>query len=313
MTKNILVLGGAGFIGRHLVRRLDAQGCRIRVLTRSGRTVASLSSHFDNIELVYGDFMDEHIVQTALTDIDAVYHLITTTFPSTSIHSSIYDIQSNLIPTVRLLELCQKESVKRVIYLSSGGTVYGEPEALPITEDTPLNPISIYGQSKKVVESYLNFFRDSSGLSIDILRASNPFGPEQNPYGVQGLVSAAISHLLSGRSLPVIGDGSSIRDYLYIDDLIDALILALEAPANLTVNISSEKGTSVMELIALLENVSGRKIKHHYVPNREDFVQNSSLSNAKAAKIMNWRPKVSLKDGLRRTWVAALKDLKELE
>ncbi len=307
MAKNILVLGGTGFIGRNIVRRLNHLGHKVRVLTRSGRTAAALSKHFETIELVYGDFMDEHIVESSLKDIDVVYHLITTTFPSTSIHSGVYDIQSNLIPTVRLIELCLREGVGRVIYLSSGGTIYGEQDSLPIEEDAQLRPISIYGQSKKIVESYLDFFRANSDLSINILRASNPFGPEQSPHGVQGLVPIAIDHLLSERSLPVIGDGKSVRDYLYIDDLIDALVLALDARRNSTLNISSGVGTSITDLIELLEQTTSRSLKHHHLPERNDYVKNSILSNRKAAEVMHWYPKTSLRVGLEKTWQTAVR------
>lgn len=309
MYKKILILGGAGFIGGNVTERLVRDGCSVRVFTRSGRSIGQLAPVLNDLELIYGDFMDEYALGKAVEGVDCVLHLITTTFPNTSKHSGIYDIQTNLIPTVRLLELCEQHHVKKLVYLSSGGTVYGEPLEIPIKETHPLNPISIYGSSKKLIESYMEFFNNNSSIDIDILRVSNPYGPGQNLYGAQGLIAVACAHLLDGREFPVIGDGTAIRDYLFISDLVDAMRLAMKHEGSMLANVSSGVGTTVNEILDTLERVSGKKFKRKMLPERKDFVRRSVLCNERAKTELDWNPNVSLEEGLSQTWNWALKQL----
>lgn len=297
----VLVLGGAGFIGSNLVHSLVAQGHRPRVLTRPSRSNANLRHVFDDIELIHGDFMDDAGLRIALQGVRTVYHLITTTFPSMVIESSNYDLLSNLLPTIRLLELAREAGVRRIVYASSGGTIYGEPQRVPIDESHPLAPKSAYGQSKLTIENYLSFYGRTTPLEVSILRVSNPYGPGQNVYGNQGLVAVAMGCALDERPLRVIGRGDAVRDFIYIDDVVDAMLRATSAAPQI-MNVSSAAGRSVNEVIAAIESASGRTLKRLEVPERAGDVKISVLDNSRARQALDWSPKVEFETGVARTW-----------
>lgn len=307
--KKILIIGGAGFIGTNLVNKLVAAGANVKIFTRSSRSVKNLSKILGEIELVYGDLMDEVALRKALSDIDCVIHLVSTTFPGTSIDSGIYDIFSNLIPSIRLLEICAQNKIKKIVYASSGGTIYGEPETIPILETHLLDPKSMYGQSKKTIEGYLSFFAKNYDMNIQILRLSNPYGPYQNPYGAQGLIGVAFRCALENSPFNVFGNGGAVRDYIYIDDVINAFMYAINHSKSETLNISSGKGKSVMEVLCAIEDVSGKKINKEYIAGRRGDVDVNVLSNNKALEAYNWKPEVSFKDGLTNTWDWILKEV----
>lgn len=300
--RRILILGGAGFIGSHLAKRLISQGEAVRIYTRSSRSIKNIYDILERVDLVYGDFMDDVSLKASLKDVDTVVHLISTTFPGTTVESGIYDVFSNLVPTVRLLELCRENGVRRIIYGSSGGTVYGEPEFIPVTEEHPLRPKSMYGQSKKTIESYLHFFEIAYGLNIQILRISNPYGPRQNLYGTQGIVAVALGSVIDGRKFRVFGNGEQIRDYIFIEDVINAIVKAINMDHSATLNISSGVGVSVKEILDILERITGKKICREYIPSRVGDVLVNVLDNKKAKKIYHWQPRVSIEQGIEKTW-----------
>lgn len=302
-NQQILVLGGAGFIGSNLVHALVAAGNRPRVFARPSRSNANLRYALDRIDIVRGDFMDDGVLKGALKGIDVVVHLITTTFPNMVIESSNYDLLSNLLPTVRMLELAREVGVSRIVYASSGGTIYGEPKHLPIRETHPLEPISAYGQSKLTIENYLHFNARTTALETTVLRLSNPFGPGQNVYGAQGLIGVAMGCAIDDRPLKVFGDGNTVRDYVYIDDVTRALLIAINAPPTV-VNISSGRGKTVNEVIAAIEEVSGKRVHRESLPARTGDVAVSVLDNALAREKLHWQPDMSFETGIERTWAA---------
>lgn len=297
----ILVLGGAGFIGSNLVHALVAQGYRPRVLARPSRSNANLRQVFNHIELIHGDFMDDAVLRVALRGVRTVYHLITTTFPSMVIESGNYDLLSNLLPTIRMLEFAREEGVQRIVYASSGGTIYGEPQQLPISESHPLAPQSAYGQSKLTIENYLSFYARTTPLEVSILRVSNPYGPRQNVYGSQGLVAVAMGCAMDGRALRIFGKSDGVRDYVYIDDVVDAMLLATKAPPAV-LNISSGTGRSVNDVIEAVERASGRRIARRESPERLCDVKVNILDNARASRMLGWRPQVEFAAGVARYW-----------
>jgi UDP-glucose 4-epimerase len=301
MTK-YLILGGAGFIGGNLARTLVNSGHKPVIFTRSSSSLNNINDILDSTEVVYGDFMDDVAIRKAIQGVDIVFHLISTTFPNTTRESSVYDISSNLIPTIRLIELCLSNNVKKVVYASSGGTIYGEPKNIPITESHPLNPTSLYGQSKLTIESYLNFYARSTNLDVNVLRISNPFGAGQKLLGVQGIISVAMGCLCYERPIKIYGQGEAIRDYIYIDDVINALILASEKSGSSVVNISSSSGHSIIEVIEAIEEITQRNIDRQFIPPRDGDVKVNILCNKLAAKIYNWQPKIEFKEGLSMTW-----------
>lgn len=301
MTRN-LILGGAGFIGGNLARSLVKRGEYTRILSRPSSSISNIEDILDRVDFVYGDFMDDVILRKATQGIDTVFHLISTTFPSMAIESSVYDVLSNLLPTIRLVEACLENGVKKIVYGSSGGTIYGEPMMIPIEEDHPLMPKSPYGQSKLTIENYLNFYARSREIDVNVLRISNPFGPGQKLLGVQGIIAVAMGCAYYGRSLNIYGKGDAIRDYIYIDDVVEALILAAEQSGSSIINVASGAGQSVIDIVWAVEQVSGVSIEKNFMPERPGDVKVNILSNRKASELYGWAPQVKFQDGLALTW-----------
>ena len=272
------------------------------IFTRPSFDVSNIEDILDRVDLVYGDFMDDVAVRNATKGVDVVFHLISTTFPSMTIERSVYDLLSNLLPTIRLVEICLSNGIKKIVYASSGGTIYGDPITIPVREDHPLIPKSAYGQSKLTIENYLNFYARSTDLDIDILRVSNPYGPGQNPYGVQGIVGVAMRCAFFDNTLKIYGNGETVRDYLYIDDVINALLISSKMSGSHTVNISSGKGHSVIDIVRLIEQISGRNIRKEFIPDRKGDVVVNILSNELAWKTFGWEQKIDLHEGISRTW-----------
>lgn len=299
----VLVLGGAGFIGSNLVNRLVARGLRPRVLARPSRSSANLRRVMDQVDIIHGDFMDDAVLRVALRGVHTVFHLITTTFPNMVIESSNYDLLSNLLPTIRLMELARETGVRRIVYASSGGTVYGEPIQIPIPETHPLAPKSAYGQSKLTIENYLSFYARTTPLEVSILRVSNPFGPQQNIYGAQGLIAVAMGCVLDNRPLKVFGAGNTVRDYIFIDDVVEAMLKATTAAPGI-LNISSGEGRTVNDVIAAVEAASGRQIQRQPLPERSGDVSVSILDNQRARQLLAWSPGVPFGEGVARSWAA---------
>jgi UDP-glucose 4-epimerase len=297
-----LILGGGGFIGRALVHELAKREMTIRIFGRPHAVSRLPASLVDKVEIAIGDFQNDFALRTALKDVDVVFHLITTTFPSMTIESSYFDIVSNLLPTVRLVELCKEAGIRKIIYASSGGTIYGEALSDSITEDHPLQPSSAYGHSKLMIESYLAFHARKNNLNVQILRLSNAYGPGQDPYGIQGLVAVAMGCILHNRPLKIFGQGSTIRDYIYIDDIIRAFLLSLNREESVIVNISSGVGRSVMEVAGDIERVLQKSIRKEFVPDREDDVRRNVLDNSLAAQLYGWKPSTPWEEGLKHNW-----------
>jgi len=298
---NHLILGGAGFIGGNLTRALVAKGERPRVFTRPNSSISNLKDILGNIDIVYGDFREHGELCEALKGIDTVFHLISSMGPRMSIESSLYDIESNLVPTIHLVENCLANGVKKIVFASSGGTIYGEPKMIPIHEDHPLLPKAIYGQSKLTIENFLNFYARSTGIDVNILRISNPFGPGQNPNKAQGIVAVAMGSAYYNRVLKIYGKGEAVRDYIYVDDVAEAMLLAAESSGSSIVNISSSTGQSIMDIVEAVEKISGRMIRKEFVPSCSSDVKVNILDNKRSYAVYGWYPKVDFKDGLIRT------------
>lgn len=260
-----LVLGGNGFIGSHLVDLLLQRGHRVRVFDRSPNRY---QAPYPDVDYRLGQFGDSAEIAEALQDIDVVFHLISTSVPSTSNLDPIADISGNLVATVQLLQQMGKLGIKRIVYLSSGGTVYGNPTIEPVPETHPLNPICSYGVVKIAIETYLSMFQQLYGLVPTVLRASNPFGPRQGHIGVQGVIPTFLTHLAKGDSLQIWGDGSVVRDYIYIADLVELAALAGESTAIGVFNAGSGSGYSLNEIIRVIGQISGRMVPVDYLPGR---------------------------------------------
>lgn len=301
---NIMVFGGCGFIGSHLVDELLSQGHSVRVFDRS----YELFRHpLDNIEYMIGDFGNRGMVSSAVKDIDIVFHLISTTVPKTSNDDPVFDVSSNLIETLYLLETCVKKKVKKVVFISSGGTVYGTPEKVPVEENSQTNPICSYGISKLAIEKYLFLFHKLHGLDYTIIRPSNPYGPRQNPKNIQGAVSVFLGNTLEKQPITIWGDGTVSRDFLFIKDLVDGIIKATFLKSDHRIfNIGSSTGTSLTSLVAMIRKATLNDIEVIYEESRSFDVPELVLDTKRAWNELRWRPNTNMLDGLRVTWNALL-------
>ena len=291
----VLVLGGNGFIGSHVVDHLLAAGHKVRVFDRAPERYRE---PLKRVEYRLGGFDDTFQVAEALQGMDAVCHLISTTVPGTSNLDPVADVQSNLINTLLLLEQMRKKGMKRILYLSSGGTVYGNPESSPIREDHPLNPISSYGVVKVAIEKYLNMYQQLYGLEPVILRPSNPYGSRQGHSGVQGLIGTLLARTLAGEALEVWGDGSVVRDYMHVSDLARLCVTALESDSCGVYNAGSGQGHSINEIITLIRDAIDQQLQVNYRESRAFDVKEVVLDISRAKAAFGWQPKVSLADGI---------------
>jgi len=306
--KRCLVLGGNGFIGSHLVDALLRQGHLVRSFDRANVVPAfGKKPQRPGLQVVEGDFASEADVAEAIVGCDVCFHLISTTLPKSSNSDPIFDIETNLMGTVRLLSHAVRNSIGKIVFVSSGGTVYGPTLSLPIDENHPTNPISSYGITKLSIEKYLGLFHRLYGLEYSVLRLSNPYGERQRPHASQGAVAVFIGKALKGEAIDVWGDGSVVRDYLHISDVIEALIKAMDYQGNERIlNIGSGCGVSLNEILDGIGLVLGRQVPRNYSTARAFDVPANVLAIERAKHSLDWRPQVSLLEGLERT-VAWLK------
>lgn len=295
----ILVLGGNGFIGSHLVDVLIEKGHKVRVFDRFPE---KYRQPLGQVDYCFSSFEDNFALVEALEGIDLVYHLISTTVPSNSNLNPIGDIESNLHPSVRLLKGMIHCKVKRIIFLSSGGTVYGNPLKIPISESHPLQPLCSYGVVKVAIEHYLQMFQRLHNIQPLIFRVSNPFGPRQGHLGVQGIIATFLSNIIKEEYLNVWGNGSISRDYIYISDLIRLLAVAAESDETGIFNVGSGKSTEINEIIQTICRVTGKNPVVRYEPSRDFDVQKIVLDICKVRQRFDWYPRVEMDEGINLHW-----------
>lgn len=298
-----LILGGNGFLGSHLAEGLVKRGYDVRVFDSFQTDMANLETIKGKIEIMSGDFLDHADLLRALKGMDYVFHYISTTVPSTAVKDPIYDVQTNVIGTVRLLQLAVASKVKRVIFPSSGGTIYGEPNSVPVRETHALNPMDPYGISKLAIEKYLSYYNRAHGLDYLILRYSNPYGERQNPHGQQGVIPVFLNRIKMGERPVIYGDGSVERDYVYVGDATEATIAALERKtAHKIFNVGSGAGTSLNQLVKIMSGVAGKKIEPIYTEDTAVRVQKIILDVSRIRDEVGWKPRTGLQAGMEKTW-----------
>ncbi|HTR81364.1 MAG TPA: NAD-dependent epimerase/dehydratase family protein [Bacteroidota bacterium] len=295
-----LVLGGCGFLGSVVTRHLVAKGYHVRVLDKEGQNTDRLKAVFPKIDLQFGDFSNLGDLKRALDGVTTVLHFIGTTIPQTSMNDIQYDVETNVLPTVRLLETL-KEKKARLIFSSSGGTIYGASErGVPLSETSHTEPISAYGISKLTIEKFIKLFSINYDVPSVILRFSNPFGPSQHPTRPQGAVGVFIQKALKGEEIVIWGDGSTVRDYLFEEDLGTAVTAVVDNSALSGIfNVGTGVGTSLKRLIELVEESFAVRCKVRYDPERRFDVPYNVLNISKIISETGWRPQSSLLDGLR--------------
>lgn len=297
-----LVLGGRGFMGSHLVDALLARGLHVRCFDRPH--VAPLGeAHLSNpgFELHEGDLVSEADVSAALKGCDVCFHLVSTTLPKSSNADPVFDVESNVLGTVRLLNHALEAGVRKIVFISSGGTVYGVPSQVPIPESHATDPICSYGITKLAIEKYLGLFNQLHGLDYTVLRVANPFGPRQRTHSSQGVVAVFLGKALRGEPIEIWGDGSIVRDYISVEDVVSAMLAALDRSGTEHVfNIGSGRGLSLNQVLDAIERVTGKPTIRRYMPGRPFDVPASVLSIARAKEQLGWTPRIDFDDGLAR-------------
>lgn len=294
----ILVLGGNGFIGSHLVDALLAGGHQVRVYdTKKERFRKPLPE----VEYCLGDFCNIAAIDVALKGIDVIFHLISTTIPLTSNANPIADVQDNLIGTLNLLNLMRNKGISRIVFLSSGGTVYGK-STQPITEDHPLEPICSYGVVKLAIERYLLMYQSLYGIRPTILRAANPYGPRQEGNTDQGVIANFLYKLKHDAPVEVWGDGTVIRDFIYISDLISLCVKTVDSNITGIYNVGSGVGHSLTDVVVTIADSIDKTMRTVYKPGHVYDVPYNVLSISKVLSQFDWQPKIVFQDGVLRTW-----------
>lgn len=296
-----MVTGGAGFIGSHIVDRYLRQGHDVLVVddlsTGRAENVNSKAifqkldiSDFAKLEKVFADFKPE-VVNHHAAQIDV----------RKSVADPVYDARVNITGSLNLLELGRRRGIKRFIFASSGGCVYGESKNLPIKEEERLNPMSPYGLAKVTVENYLRVYHDLFGMEYVVLRYSNVYGPRQDAKGEAGVVAIFVGCILQKQSCTIYGDGNQTRDYVCVGDVVDANDKSLTAPDGIY-NIGTSRTTSVNGLVDALSQVTGTKIKTVYEKPRRGELMHNCLDITRARKILGWEPKIDLVQGIGLTY-----------
>jgi UDP-glucose 4-epimerase len=308
MKVKTLLVGGGGLLGSALCEKLTKQTNReVLVLGRSEVPRYALPENVKYYSSAGGGGV---CFDTLLEGVAHVVDLAYATVPTTSYSDPVNDILSNLPFSVDLLRKLAERPISKLLVVSSGGTVYGEPRYLPIEETFETNPVSPYGITKLAVEKYALMFHALQGLPVVIARPSNPYGPTQRGNLLQGFVGAAIGAILSGKPVTIYGERGTVRDYLYMDDLVDGLIAALEHGKNGEVyNIGTSTGHDNLEVIDLLEPIvkaDGFELLRQHQPSRPFDVRLNVLASSKLELVSGWRSQISMPEGLRRTWRAAI-------
>lgn len=295
----VLVVGGCGFIGSHVVDSLIKSGTKVRVFDRQAEKYRATVT---GVDYRFGNYLDRMALIDAMSGVDAVIHLVSTTVPGTANLDPRADVEDNLVGSISLIEAMLSLNIRRIVYLSSGGTVYGVPDQVPIPETHPLRPINSYGIVKVAVEHYLEMYRRTRGISPVILRASNPYGPRQAHTGVQGVISTFLRRAQDQEPIEVWGDGSVQRDFIHVSDLSKLCAQAVDSDIEGIFNAGSGQGISINEIIALVTEVSGRAIEARYKSGRLIDVPRSVLDVTLAESTFGWVAKTALRDGIAETW-----------
>lgn len=303
----ITVLGANGFIGKNLVKSLAASNDDTIVAFDRFSSYQHEASHpfnqYGNVSILPGDFFSKTDVSNAVEGSDYVFHLISTTNPAIANDDPFMDVETNIKPSVELFQACTEHNVKKLVFLSSGGTVYGDVDSDSIGETTLAEPRSPYGISKLTIEHYLRYFKYVNGLDYVVYRVANPYGTGQNIHGKQGVIPIFMNHIIEDQPITIYGDGEMVRDYIYINDLIDMIVGSYtKNNGHNEYNLGSGQGKSVNEIVAALEKCTGKAIQTNTAPIPSTFIDRSVLNISRFTSEFGITPHTSLESGIARTW-----------
>lgn len=306
----VLILGGSGFLGSAAARALFKENIKVKVLCRTQPPealfgAASIEVHLADWALLTAD-------HPAFDGVDTVLHFISSTTPSSSMEDVPFDVSSNLLPTLNLLKIVETRKVRRLIYASSGGTVYGIPRRLPVTEKHSTNPICSHGITKLAIEKFIALHARLTGLEFIILRIGNPYGSYQLRGVPVGSIARFIQMHAARETVEIWGDGSTVRDYLYIDDFCSALtqIVLHRAFPSGEYNLASGCGHNLLEIVEEISRITGRKVAVSFTEERAIDVPKIILDISRLRRTLSsWRPTVSLTEGIERMWLCARQEV----
>ena len=298
--KKALVTGGAGFIGSHLAEKLHQNNIEVLVVDNllTGKKENLLSLDLENT--IYGDVGSEETLKIIKNfNPDVCFHLAAQSSVVISVEDPLLDFEHNLLQPVQLIKTLLKTDCKQFIFTSSGGTIFGEPEVIPTSEDDYAGePVSPYGLAKKKLNELIEVMLQNETMSYSILNLSNVYGPRQDPHGEAGVMSIFTGKLINNETPTIYGDGKQTRDYVYVLDVVDALIKSAETDDNLFLNIGTGVETSVNELVSILAEKISWDGEPEYAPKREGELLRSVLNNERAKIQIGWEPKYTLDTGL---------------
>ena len=298
--KKALVTGGAGFIGSHLTEKLHQNNIEVLVVDNllTGKKENLLSLDLENT--IYGDVGSEETLKIIKNfNPDVCFHLAAQSSVVISVEDPLLDFEHNLLQPVQLIKTLLESDCKQFIFTSSGGTIFGEPEVIPTSEDDYAGePASPYGLAKKKLNELIEVMLQNETMSYSILNLSNVYGPRQDPHGEAGVMSIFTGKLMNNETPTIYGDGKQTRDYVYVLDVVDALIKSAETDDNLFLNIGTGVETSVNELVSILSQKISWDGEPEYAPKREGELLRSVLNNERAKSQIGWEPKYTLDTGL---------------
>lgn len=298
--KTALVTGGAGFIGSHLVDALVADGVKVFIvddLSTGNRANLNPGAEFFKVSIASPRFTK--LVVTLKPEI--IFHAAAQVNAPKSVRQPLADAQTNVMGTVRLIEAAAKAGVKKIVFSSTGGALYSDARWLPFKEEAPVEPLSPYGIAKRAAEMYLFFAQNIYGISCVALRYANVYGPRQNAKGEAAVIATFVNGLLHDIPVLIEGTGKNTRDFVYVDDVVAANILAAQKNVTGVFNIGTGNKTSVLTVFKILSKLTSTLVPECHIPARPADVEHSVLNVRKAKKVLGWTPKISLKEGLKRT------------
>ncbi len=302
---NILVTGGGGFIGSHLVDLLLLNGHSVRVLDNfSTGSRNNLPSQNERLEILEADIRDPKAVEQSVHEVEAIVHLAAIASVQASVEDPVGTHAVNLVGTVNLLEAARRHGIKRFVFASSAA-VYGNAQQLPVTEDTPLAPLTPYAADKLASEYYIDFYRRQHGLQPVVFRFFNIFGPRQDPSSpYSGVISIFMQRAINGQPITVYGDGEQSRDFVFVADLVELLKQASVTTngSELPMNVGNGQGTDLNQLLKLIGDFSGKELDVEYVARRPGDIKHSQADNCRLRQRMKYESRYPVEVGLQKTY-----------
>lgn len=298
--QRVLVMGGLGFIGSHLSRMLLQEGYSVRIFDKLYGSRSLVADIEKKIEVEEGDAEKPEDILRSMRNIDIAIDLIHTTVPGTSMEDSAYDVQTNIVPHAAWLSQLNKTELRKIIYISSGGTVYGLPQINPIGENHPTEPISSYGITKLAIEKYVSMYADTYGIDYRICRPANAYGEGQHLHTGQGTIGVFLEKCLKKQPIEIWGDGTVSRDYVHVADVVQAILKLISYQGQDRIfNISSGRGYSLNDIITIIRDVVQIPVKVNYVKSRKFDVPINILDSSRLMRETGWKPQIDLVFGMR--------------